>query len=39
MRMIRWLGLALVSTALACDDDPVVAPNPRKPASRARLSR
>ena len=28
MRMIRWLGLALVSTALACDDDPVVAPNP-----------
>lgn len=28
MRMIRLLGLALVSAAVACDNDPVVAPNP-----------
>ena len=28
MRMIRLLGLALVSAAVACDNEPVVAPNP-----------
>lgn len=36
MRTIRWVGLVLVSAALACDDDPVVAPNPN-PAPVATL--
>jgi hypothetical protein len=33
MRVIRWLGLALVTAAMACDDDPVVAPNPAPAAA------